>query len=230
MEKETEEKKGKRVWSFQKKEKKAKSKKSKKSGGKTTETSTNYNPKSRENLAQYARPRRAKEREKIKKEIVKDVGLEISEEMLEVIIPAKKIFSDEEQKRFLLLFKLRAKELSDHDAKLTTSDVIAIAKLCKNSILEDRLLAASPTDGDGIASVMASINTLNKDTEKLTEKLATDRRQRVDPRAGKDVTVNDVLFMVEEEKAAGRNKLKEMAEEENLVRGYVKSSVEDMIT
>jgi len=223
----SEDKKEKRVWSYQLKEQKQRAKKA---GKKVVNES--FNPKSKENLIQYSRPKLEKEKEKIKKDIVKDPSIDIDEEMLEIIIPTKSIFSPEESKRFFLMFKLHIKELSENDSKLTVSDMKAVAKLCKNTILEDRLLevAKKSKDGEAITSMMASIDKLNKDTEKLTEKLATDRKQRIDPRAGKDITVNDILFLVDEERQKGIDKLRIYKEEEDKIKDKVKSSIEEMIT
>jgi hypothetical protein len=206
----------KRTWSFQKKTKK------------------NYNPKSRENLRQYTAPQAEKETKKLLRSISEEI--DIDEDLLEVIVPTKKVFSADERKRFLKLIKLHLIELTEHDSKITTSDIQALSMVCKNLIMEDRLLADAQTkakaDPTAIANVMASIDKLKKANEKLSEGLATNRNMRVDPRSGREFTVMDVLYEFDNDRADEyeNRMLDEYEEKEDKVKDLVKSSVEDLIT
>lgn len=151
----------------------------------------NYNPRSRENLKQYKSVLEKKRASKITKEIVNEV--KISEELLETIIPKKDVFKGNEQERFTLYLKAYIKEYGSKGAELTISDLDDISQLCKNKILEDRLLKEAKSSDVGVADVMAAIDRLKKDNVKLKEQLASTRRDRVDPRAGQVITVMDLL-------------------------------------
>ena len=194
----------------------------------------NYNPKSRENLRQY-RKNKESEQVKILKSITAEVDLEIPAEMLEVIIPTKKVFSSEEKKRFLQLLKLHLKEISG-DEKVTLSDIQSVAELCKNIIMEDRLLAdvqsKSKEDPTALVNVMTSIDKLKKRNKDLSESLATNRNVRVDPKAGGTISVLDLLEAYESgETASVEEKLELLKREEMEEAGPEKyrTTVEDMI-
>jgi hypothetical protein len=210
----------KRKWSFQTKKDKTKAPKK------------NYNPKSRDNLRQYT-AKGTSDKDKLLQSMAEQVN--IDPELLEVIIPSKKVFSTDEQKRFMKLVNLYFNELTSQDSKLTITDIQAMATLCKNAILEDRLLedANNKEDKTAIAEVMASIDKLKKENAKLTESLATNRNVRVDPRAGKDITVMEVLYEFDNRTEDGyeENKLlHEFTEQEDKVSKLVADTVENMIT
>jgi hypothetical protein len=177
-----------------------------------------YNPKSRENLRQYSQGKQSAEQAKMIKAITTEIEIEIPPEMLEVIIPTKKVFSNEETKRFLQLLKLHLKELSNDD-KITFADIQSVAELCRNIIMADRLLADSQTrakeDPTAIVNVMASIDKLNKRNKDLSDSLATNRNVRIDPKAGGNITILDLLEAYEVgETASIAEKLAIMEKEE----------------
>lgn len=188
----------------------------------------NYNPRSRENLKQYKSVLDKKRTSKITKEIASEV--KISEELLETIIPKKDVFKSNEQERFTLYLKAYIKEYGTKGAELTISDLDDISQLCKNKILEDRLLKEAKTTDIGVADVMAAIDRLKKDNVKLKEQLASTRRDRVDPKAGQMVTVMDLL---EEYSRGTRESLEKKMEkyslEEEEFEERIKSDIEDVI-
>jgi hypothetical protein len=194
-----------------------------------------YNPKSRENLRQYNQGKKEAEQAKMIKAITAEVDIEIPAEMLEVIIPTKKVFSNEETKRFLQLLKLHLKEISSDD-KITFADIQNVAELCKNIIMEDRLLADAQTkakeDPTAIVNVMASIDKLKKRNQSLSESLATNRSVRIDPRAGRNLTVMDVLYTFDDEvQEEYQDKLlAKLDKEEKEVEGLARTTTKDMIT
>ena len=159
-----------------------------------------YNPKSRENLRQYSESKNAQEKDSLIRSITEEVEIDIPEEMLEVIIPTKKVFSADEQKRFIRLLKFNLKEIAA-DEKLSFADVQSVAELCKNIILEDRLLADShkKSDPTTLTGIMASVEKLKKRNATLSDSLATNRSARIDPRQGKNITVMDVLYTFDDE-------------------------------
>jgi hypothetical protein len=195
----------------------------------------NYNPKSRENLRQYSHGKQLTEQAKMIQAITTEIEIEIPAEMLEVIIPTKKVFSAEEKKRFLQLIKLHLKELSNDD-KITFADIQNVAELCKNIIMADRLLAdaqdRSKEEPRALVDVMASVDKLNKRNKDLSESLATNRSVRIDPRAGRNLTVMDVLYTFDDEVQEDYQDklLTKLAKEEKEVEGLAKSTTRDMIT
>jgi hypothetical protein len=189
-----------------------------------------YNPKSRDNLRQY-NVTSAKDKKQLVKSIAEEIEVDIPEEMLEVIIPTKKVFKDkEERERFALLLKLSLKEISSEE-KLTFSDIRAMAELCKNTILEDRLLENSNSPAT-LVDVMTPVEKLKKRNATLLDTLATNRSARIDPRQGKDITVMDVLYTFDDEVQEDfQDKLlKRLESEEDKVKGLVKTSNKEMIT
>jgi hypothetical protein len=183
-----------------------------------------YNEKSRENLLQYRVQKSQSANDKIKKEIAKEVDIDL--EQIEIIIPTKKLFNPEEKTRFLSLYKLYLKQFSK-DQKLETSDMVAIATLCKNQILEDRIYAEAET----IADAMASVEKLKKENAKINDQLAANRSQRVDPRAGQDITMVDVLDnYLKKSREDLERRMQEYQTEEQEFDGKIKSTVEEMIT
>jgi len=153
-----------------------------------------YNPKSRENLKQYKNVLEKKRGPKsnLSKEL-KGV-INIDEELLDTIIPKNDVFKgNTEKERFTKYLKAYIKEYGSKGAELTISDLDDISQLCKNKILEDRLLKEARITDIGVADVMASIDRLKKDNVKLKEQLASTRRDRVDPRAGQFITVMDLI-------------------------------------
>jgi hypothetical protein len=178
----------------------------------------NYNPKSRANLRQYSQGKQSAEQAKMIKAITTEIEIEIPPEMLEVIIPTKKVFSNDETKRFLQLLKLHLKELSNDD-KITFADIQNVAELCKNIIMEDRLLADAQTKAKAnptaIVDVMATIDKLKKRNQSLSDSLATNRNVRIDPKAGGNITILDLLEAYEVgETASIAEKLAIMEKEE----------------
>lgn len=198
-------------------------------------TGRKYNPKSRENLRQYSEAKNAQEKDSLIRSITEEVDLEIPEEMLEVIIPTKKVFSHEEQKRFIRLLKFNLKEIAA-DEKISFADIQSVAELCKNIILEDRLLADSQKkakeDPIAIVGVMATVEKLKKRNATLTETLATNRSARIDPRQGKNITVLDVLYTFDNEVQEDFQEklLAKLIQQEKEVEGLVRTTNEDMIT
>ena len=195
----------------------------------------NFNPVSRNNLMQYAGPKEQKKQEKILKSMVNDLGMDIPSEMLEVIIPTKKVFSKEEKTRFLQLLRFHLEELSDH-GKITFPDVQAVAELCKNIIMEDRLLEDAQNkmkeDPTAIVNVMASIDKLKKRNKDLSDSLATNRNVRVDPRQSGNTTILDIIEDYERKgQAELQRKLRELKKEEDdeVPAGSYQTSVEEMI-
>lgn len=194
-----------------------------------------YNPKSRDNLRQYNEANNAKDKKELVKSITDELEINISEEMLEVIIPTKKVFSKEERERFVLLLKLSLKEISS-DEKISFSDIQAMAELCKNIILEDRLLEHSQKRAKenpiAIVDVMAPVEKLKKRNATLTDSLATNRSARIDPRQGRDITVMDVLYTFDDDVQEDFQEklMKRLTDEEDKVKGLVRNSNKDMIT
>lgn len=195
-----------------------------------------YNPKSRQNLRQYSEPKQKAEQAKMIRSITDEVEIEIPAEMLEVIIPTKKVFSNEETKRFLQLLKLHLKEISS-DEQITFADIQNVAELCKNIIMEDRLLAdaqsKSKEDPTAIVNVMASIDKLKKRNQSLSESLATNRNVRIDPRQSGNVTILDIIEEYERKGAEElQRKLDAMKkeEEEEVPEGSYRTRVDDMLT
>lgn len=195
----------------------------------------NYNPKSRENLRQYSHGKQLTEQAKMIQAITTEIDIEIPAEMLEVIIPTKKVFSAEEKKRFLQLIKLHLKELSNDD-KITFADIQNMAELCKNIILEDRLLADSQKKSKenpiAIIDVMGTVEKLKKRNATLSDTLATNRSARIDPRAGRDITVMDVLYAFDSQaqEALQSSILTKLEGEEKEIEHLAVSSTKKMIT
>jgi len=194
----------------------------------------NYNPKSRNNLTQYTRPKTEAEKKKLLKSIAAEAEIDL--ELLEVIVPTKKVFTDEEQKRFLKLVKLHLTELTEQGAKVTTQDMQALASLCKNLVMEDRLLEDAKTkfkqDPTAIVNVMAAVDKLKKANEKLSESLATNRNIRVDPKRGSNITILDILEAYESEtfgSAEERLAVLEAEEEELAGEDKYVTTIDDMI-
>jgi hypothetical protein len=153
------------------------------------------------------------------------------EAVMQVIAPLSEIFKPEEQKRFMAYFKLYIQEFSLSDSHLTISDLDDVATLCKNKILEDRLLAASRKEPAGIAEYMPAIDKLKKENKSLKDQLAATRTQRVDPRSGKEITVLDILYEYEQRSRESLDdKLKQYEEEEQEIEGLFSSSIDKMIT
>lgn len=183
-----------------------------------------YNDRSRENLMQYRSKTAKTKTDKLKKEISQEI--EIDEEQIEIIIPTKKLFNPEEKTRFLSLLKLYLKQFSK-DQKLETSDMVAIATLCKNQILEDKIYA----EADSVADAMPSVERLKKENAKINDQLAANRSQRVDPRSGQDITMSDVLeYYIKQSKEDLEERMREYEAEEGEYNDKIKTTVKDMIT
>lgn len=187
----------------------------------------NYNPKSRENLRQYQNLKQKKQKEEITQEILEEVS--IDEELIELIVSAKDICKDKkEQERFMKYVKEYLKEYGKKGAELTISDIDDIATLCMNNIIITRMLKDSK---DSPGDVMAAVHRLKQDNIKLKENLASSRKDRVDPRAGNTITVNDLL----DDYMTGRRidfeeQKKIYKEEEEEFKDLIKTSVEELIT
>lgn len=187
-----------------------------------------YNPRSRENLRQYKQPRMNEIQNAVLNKLAEVI--KIDKEELEIIIPTTKIFSEEEAIRFWKYFELYATEFSA-EGNLTVSDRDDIATLCKNKILEDRLLEASKK-GKEIADITNALEKYKRENQQLKKQLAATRDQRYDPRAGKDFTVLDLLrYYVESKQDAFKQKMITFKEEEEKEesQGKIKTTVADMI-
>jgi hypothetical protein len=195
-----------------------------------------YNPISRNNLQQYKIPSEKRKQNNILKKMVDEFEMDVPPEMLEVIIPTKKVFDKEERTRFLYLLHYHLKELSVQ-AKPTFQDVEAVAEFCKNKIMEDRLWedvnnrrADNPT---AATDVMATIDKLKKRNKDLSESLATNRNMRIDPRQNSNFTVLDLIAEYERKGSEEvRKKLEEFkkAEAEEVEDNSYSTSVDKMIT
>jgi hypothetical protein len=184
----------------------------------------NYNPRSRDNLRQYQLATTKKAKEDIARGILEDVP--IDENLLGIIIAHKEICKNKkEEERFLDYIKEYLKEYSKKGTELTISDMDDIATLCMNNILITRMLKA-----DNVAEVMAPVERLKKDNIKLKENLASTRKDRVDPRAGEQITVSDLLLEYEKEQSVRRKKLEQYRIEEEAIKDQCHTSVEDLIT
>jgi hypothetical protein len=204
----------KRVWSFQKKKEKK-----------------NYNPKSRDNLRQYSADKKKASQSQIMKGLAEEIDFELDPAVLEVIIPTDDVFTPKEKLRFLGFLKLYMNEFGK-DTIMSISDIDDIAQLCKNKILEDRLLVKVKKNADqDIPDVMSAIDKFKKENAKLKEQLAANRSVRIDPRAARDVTVLDVLYEFDREASdLHENELMEKLErEEEKVAGLAKTTVDEMI-
>lgn len=180
-----------------------------------------YNEKSLQNLKQN----RQAMRDKLKEDVSKIEEIELNEEELEIIIPTKALFKPEEQKRFMAFLKMYIKQFGKQ-SELEVSDLVAIATLCKNHILEDRILS----DAENAAEAIHPIEKLKKENAKLTEQLAATRVQRVDPRAGQDFTVMDLIAEYQTQRREDIDeKIKRYKEEEKDFEDLIKDSPEDMI-
>lgn len=183
------------------------------------------NPKSLANLKQNRNAKVKKQTAKAQKEILAE--LDISEEQLQVITPTKELFTPDEQKRFMNFLKLYLRQFSK-GSSLEVSDLVAISTLCKNHILEDNILKANKSDP---AAAMASIEKLKKENAKLNDQLAATRVSRVDPRAGQDVTVQELVGEYDRmTKEDIRRKIREYEEEEKDYNDKISSSIETLIT
>jgi hypothetical protein len=189
-----------------------------------------YNPKSRENLKQYRLPKLKEMQDKTLSGVAEK--FEFDKEVIETIIPVSKIFTTDEAVRFWKYFDLYLSEFAA-EGNLTISDFDDIAKLCKNAILEHRLLKSKKRDTE-VADIMNALDKINKENQILKKQLAATRDQRFDPRSGNDITILDVIY--EYEKRGGgisfEERIKEFEqEEENQVpEGSFKTSRKDMIT
>lgn len=182
-----------------------------------------YNEKSISNLKQYQRPEERLERE-AKKTAAKYLDY-LSDAELEIITPTKTMFDVDEQKRFIGFLDMYLKQFVKV-GELETTDLVAIATLCKNHILESRILNELP-----IADAMTPVEKLKKENDRLTEQLAGKRSQRVDPRSNQDFTLQDLLLAYEDKKKEDiEEKKKRFQQEEEKFEGLIKSSFEDMIT
>lgn len=189
----------------------------------------NYNPKCRDNLKQYQAVKVKKQKEDITKEILEDIDVDIDEDLLDLIIPAKDIFSGNEQERFAKYVKEYLKEYSGRGADLTISDMDDIAQLCMNNIMITRLLKEAKAPDRSVADVMAAVEKLKKDNKTLKDNLGSARKDRVDPRANQTLTVSEIIGEYEQERSKRRAKLAEYTQEEEEVKDLCHTSVDDMI-
>jgi len=182
-----------------------------------------YNERSLLNLKQNKKAIR----DKLKKDIAHEIGeeIELNEEELEIIIPTKTLFSPEEQKRFMAFLKMYVRQFGKQ-GELEVSDLVAIATLCKNHILEDKIIK----EAESTADAMQPVEKLKKENAKLTEQLAATRQQRVDPRAGQDFTVMDLIADYQTQRREDIDeKIRRYKEEEKEFEDLIKTSPEDMI-
>lgn len=183
-----------------------------------------YNEKSLSNLKQNQNKRIKKLKEEAAQEIAEEV--EISEEELEIIIPTKDLFKEKEQKRFIAFLKMYLKQFGGGESKLEVSDLVAIATLCKNHIYEDRIV----TEAMSTADAMQPVEKLKKENAKLIEQLAATRVQRVDPRAGQDFTIMDIIDIYErQEKAAVKERLANDLKEEEYYHDKIATTVSGLL-
>lgn len=188
-----------------------------------------YNPKSRENLRQYQTVRAKKQKDEIAKSLIKEVNLD--EGLLEVIIAAKEVCVGKEEERFMSYVKEYLKEYGKKGTELTISDIDDIATLCMNNVMITRLYKEAKKDGNSVADVMAAVDRLKKDNIKLKENLASTRKDRVDPKAGQILTVNDLLEdYLQHRRVSFEDRKKQYEEEEEEYRDKIKTSVEELIT
>lgn len=184
-----------------------------------------YNPKSRENLVQYQAPKKKEIEEKYTREIIEETALE--EEHLDIIIPKTFFKGIDEQERFMSFLKMYANQFAK-TGELETTDVVAIATLCKNHILEDRMLSSNK---DEVENVMSAVERLKRENAKLNEQLAATRVQRVDPRANQDVTIMDIISAYEKgERQSMREKMQRDSEPEKMLDGKYNTTVSGLIT
>lgn len=182
-----------------------------------------FNEKSLKNLKQNQDARLKKLKERAAKELSEEVDLD--EEQLEIIIPTKALFKEKEQERFISFLKMYLRQFG-RDANLEVSDLVAIATLCKNHILEDRIILEAASTADA----MLPVEKLKKENSKLIEQLAATRVQRVDPRAGQDFTIMDVIDIYErEEKASIKQRLESDLKEEEAFKDKISTTVSGLL-
>jgi acetolactate synthase small subunit len=206
-----------------------------KKDGTSEKPKRNYNPASRANLRQYSAPKAQKEQAKQMQEITDGFELDISAEDLEVIIPTKKLFIGDERERFMRLFKLHIKELTK-SGEVTFPDLQLVSELCKNIIMEDRLLTHAQEnakkDPKALTDVNTTVNNYKKRNKDISESLATNRNVRIDFRQSGKVTILDVIEDYERKSAAELQRKLEMLkreEDDKVDPNKYRTTVADMI-
>jgi hypothetical protein len=194
-------------------------------------TAKKYNPKSMANLRQYKAVTVKKSTKKAETNLQKDAGVDVDK--LNTIIPVAEIFSGDEIPRFYKYFGEVVKELGQEDS-LRFSDYEDIAQLCKNKILEDRLLISYKKEKKEaqVYEIMNALDKFKKENAKIKEQLGSVRRERFDPRTAGDITLQDLLVSYDRDaKSKMQERLDALAEAEKEVEdsGKVVTSRDKMI-
>lgn len=116
--------------------------------------------------------------------------------------PVYDVMDEEEQD---IYYRILQMYLEDFDREsLSAIDIDGILTLAMNRVLEKRIYKNMHKHPSDTAELMPSIEKLQKQNEKIKESLGQRRKDRIDPRAGGEITILDIVNSFDE---ARKNKL-----------------------
>jgi hypothetical protein len=140
---------------------------------------------------------------KIKSKIDKDNKSD-RQELID-LYPVYDVMDEEEQD---IYYRILQMYLDDFDKEsLSAIDIDGILTLAMNRVLEKRIYKNMHLHPSDTSELMPSIEKLQKQNEKIKESLGQRRKDRIDPRAGGDITILDIVNSFDE---ARKNKLLEL--------------------
>lgn len=121
----------------------------------------------------------------------------ISSENFKVFLPNRNVFrTAREEKSFYSLVNSYLQGF-DFD-ELSASDIEDVVTLAKNTVLEERLLAASVEDSKGILDISTTIEKLRKSSSSIKGNLSNRRVDRIDPKNKQNFSIVDIVFAYDE--------------------------------
>ncbi len=118
--------------------------------------------------------------------------------VLKELLPVEDIFEPDEQELYNSLVDIYMDDFDSDD--LTSVDVDDIMVLAINKVLEVRLLKSSKGNAAKHLDISASIEKLRKQTEKIKENLSARRKDRIDPKDYKGISIVDLAIAFDKEK------------------------------
>jgi hypothetical protein len=209
------------------------------------------NPNSRKNLAQYNPDTSKETKEKIlgglpikeKRPEVNPLdyinlpeGIDVNEFL--TLLPNTRLvfYNEKEEKRFFSIVNVY---LSGFDySELSASDIADIVDLAKNSILEDRLLAATKPvpgkDGDleqkvSLLDISTTIEKFRKHSAAIKGNLSNRRIDRIDPKNRQNFSIVDIVYAYDDKMKEDFRKRIEDMERENKEYLAEKANREDKV-
>jgi hypothetical protein len=148
----------------------------------------------------------------------------VNKEEFMVLLPNTRIIfnNDKEEKRFFSVVNVY---LSGFDfSELSASDIADIIDLAKNSILEDRLLAATApklnkagelVSGLSLLDISATIEKFRKHSSTIKNNLANRRVDKIDPKSRQNFSIVDIVYAYDDKMKKDFNDRIEALEKES---------------